>query len=285
MYLNQRNRNMVILGTALLIIVAFILLVSPSLFLSPTVTFIDTELSKASENRMPVQTKTDFGNREVMASFPRQIGKWEGSDYDVNKYIELLGANLILLRGYMPSTFTQPLFFTIVQSRSASSFHPPKVCFSAQGYEIQEEGDETVAISDASWLQNPSTASVPLKKLVVTKSGRDGKLTERRVALFCYVKGNQFYSDTITMIQTEALAPLQGSYEGSLGEQKAFLAQAVPLMFSPSQADSQWHPLALSLTERGPVGFAVLALLFIIPVGIIAYPALRLGGSIKKGNK
>jgi hypothetical protein len=242
MLLKQRKRNMVVLGATILIIVVFILLVSPALFLSPTVTFIDTDLNKASQNRVPVQTKTDFGNPEVVASFPYQIGKWEGSDYDVTKYIELLGANLILLRLYMPSSFTQPVFLTIVQSKTTTSFHPPKICFSGQGYEIQEEGDEKIAITDASWLLSPSTASIPFKKLVVTKSARDGRLSERRVALYCYIKGNQFYSDTITMIQTEALAPLQGSYEGSLGEQTAFLAQAVPQLFSPSQAETQWHP-------------------------------------------
>ena len=273
--MNHFKRNIIITGSALLIIVVIVLLVSPASFFSPTVTFIDTDLTKASENRLPVQTRTDFGNPQVVAAFPHKIDKWEGSDYDVTKYIELLGANLILLRLYMPSTFTQPVFFTIVQAKTNSSFHPPKVCFNAQGYQIQEEGDEQVAMTDASWLKDSSATAIPLKKLVVTKADKTGKITERRVALFCYVKGNQFYSDNITMIQTEALAPLQGSYEGSLGEQKAFLAQAIPLMFSPAQGDTQWRPLVSTLTERGAGGFALMALLLIIPIGIIIYPNLR----------
>jgi hypothetical protein len=136
MPVSQRKRNTEILGIAILVIVVLVLLASPAFLFSPTVTFIDTDLTKASENRTPVQTKTDFGNSEIMASFPRQISKWEGSDYDVTKYVELLGANLILLRLYMPSTFTQPVFFTIVQSKTSSSFHPPKVCFNGQGYQI-----------------------------------------------------------------------------------------------------------------------------------------------------
>jgi hypothetical protein len=159
-----------------LIVVVMVLVATPTFLFSPTVTFIDTELSKASENRIPVQTKTDFGRPEVVASFPRQIGKWEGSDYDATEYVKLLGANLILLRGYMPSTFTQPLFFTIVQSKTESSFHPPKVCFSGQGYQTQEEGDDAVKMTDASWLKGSSAASVPFKRLVVTKSSKDGKL-------------------------------------------------------------------------------------------------------------
>lgn len=258
-----------------MVVVVMVLLASPGFLFSPTATFIDTELNKASGNRMPVRTKADFGNPEVMAAFPRQIGKWQGSDYDVTKYVELLGANLVLLRYYMPSSFTQPLFFTIVQAKTASSFHPPKICFSGQGYETQEEGDLTVNMTDAFWLKGSSTASVPFMKMVVAKSGKDGKISERRVALFCYVKGNQFYSDTITMIQTEALAPLQGSYEGSLNEQKDFLAQSFPLMFSPAQADGQWRPLAFILAGSGPGGLVSLILLLVAPLAIVTYLYFR----------
>jgi hypothetical protein len=268
-------------GVGILAIVVLFLLASPTFILSPTVTFIDTELYKSSENKMPVQTKTDFGSPEVMASFPRQIGKWEGFDYDATAYIELLGANLVLIRGYLPSTFTQPLFLTIVQSKTESSFHDPKPCFSGQGYLLQEEGNDKVAMTDASWLKAASAAAVPFKKLVVTKSSKDGKLSERRVALYCYVKGNPFYSDTITMIQTEALAPLEGSYEGSLNEQKDFLAKAIPVMFSPAQTDTQWRPLAVSLIGWGPGGFSLLALLILAPVAIILYPRIRRGDLIK----
>jgi hypothetical protein len=258
-----------------MIVVVLVLLASPAILFSPTVTFIDTNLNMASEHKIPVQIKTDFGRSEVVAAFPKDIGKWEGYDYDATKYVEILGANLILLRYYMPSTFTQPIFFTVVQSKTASSFHPPKICFSGQGYETQEEGNEIVNMTDASWLKGASTAAVPFNKLVVTKSAIDGHISQRRVALFCYIKGNQFYSDTITMIQTEALAPLQGSYEASLNEQKDFLVQSFPLMFSPYKDDGQWRPLAVILAGSGLGGLVILVLLILAPLAIIIYPYFR----------
>ncbi len=273
--INRRKRNYLIIGIAFFAVIALVLLASPTFLFSPTATFVETELNRTSENRIQVRTKTDFGNPEAVASFPRQIGKWQGSDHDVTEYIKLLGANLILLRYYMPSTFTQPLFFTIVQSKTASSFHPPKLCFSGQGYETQEEGDEVVNMTDTSWLKGSSKAAVPFKKMVVTKSANDGHFIERRVALFCYIKGNQFYSDTITMIQTEALAPLQGSYAASLNEQKDFLVQSFPLMFSPSRDDDQWKPLAVILAGSGLGGVVILVLLILAPLAIFIYPYFR----------
>jgi hypothetical protein len=269
----QRKRNFGILGVIILVLVILILLVPISFIFSPTVTFIDTSLYKTSENRASVQTKTDFGDAKIMASFPFQVGKWQGSDYDVTEYIELLGANLMLLRGYItPGTMTEPIFFTIVQSKTESSFHAPRHCFTSQGYEIQEEGNENVSMSEASWLKDPSTATIPFNKLVITKSSKAGKLLERRVSLHSYVKGNQFYSDTISMIQTEAIAPLQGSYTGILNEQKDFLALAIPFMFAPGQAESQYQPLALIIASWGTGGLILLILLVMIPLSLMLFP-------------
>jgi hypothetical protein len=249
-------------------------LTSPNLLFSPVVSFIDTDLYKVSGNEASVSTKTDFGSEEHMAAFPREIGKWTGYDYDTTKYVELLGADVMLLRNYEPSTFTQPVFFLILQAKTESSFHPPEVCVRAQGGLIQEEGDEKVVVTEADWVKGPSSISIPLKKIVTTKSSKDGTVIERRVLLFCYVKGNQFYNDTITMIQIEALAPLQGSYDGTLNEEKDFISQAMPLLFEPAQT-SEWRPLVMTLTESGTSGYLVIAFLLLLPAAIIAYPRIH----------
>ena len=113
-----------------------------------------------------------------------------------------------------------------------------------------------------------------MKKLVVTKKGKDGTIKERRVMLFCYVKGNQFYSDTITMIQVEALAPLQGSYEGTLNEEKDFIAQAMPLMFEPAKS-GEWHPLGMQLIEKGITGYIIIAVMLLVPTAIMVYASIK----------
>jgi len=275
MSINRRRYDFVNLaGIALFVIVLLLLLTSSELLFSPVTTFIDTELYRSSGNEASVQTKMDFGSQEHMAAFPRKVGKWQGYDYDTTKYVELLGADIMLLRSYEPSTFSQPLFFLILQAKTESSFHSPEICVRAQGGTIQETGDEKVTITDASWAKGSTNLSIPMKKLVVTKNAKDGTVKERRVMLFCYVKGNQFYSDTITMIQVEALAPVEGSYEGTLKEEKDFIAQAIPLMFEPAKT-SEWHPLAMQLIDSGVSGYVTIVVLLLIPATIIVYANIK----------
>jgi hypothetical protein len=275
MSINRRRYGFVNLaGIALFVIVLLLLLTSPELVFSPVTTFIDTELYRSSGNEASVRTKMDFGSQEHMSAFDRKVGKWQGYDYDTTKYVELLGADIMLLRSYEPSTFSQPLFFLILQARTESSFHPPEVCVRAQGGALQEVGDEEVTVTDASWVKGLTSISIPMKKLVVTKNAQDGTIKERRVMLFCYVKGNQFYSDTITMIQVEALAPLEGSYEGTLQEEKAFIAQAMPLMFEPGKAEA-WNPLIMQLIDKGIGGYVIIAFMLLLPIAVIVYASVK----------
>lgn len=257
-----------LVGIVILIVVVILLLTSPGLLFSPMVTFIDTELYRSSGQEVSVRTRMDFRSQEHMAAFPLKLGKWDGYDYDTTKYVEQLGANVMLLRAYEPRTLTQPVFFLILQAKTESSFHPPKICIRAQGHEIQEEGEEKVLITDATWAKGSSSISIPLRKLITIKKSEDGRITERRVVLFCYVKGNRFYEDTITMIQMEALAPLTGSYEGALNEEKDFISQAIPLMFEPVE-EARWDPLFMVFFEWGTSGYLVIAFMFLVPITII----------------
>jgi hypothetical protein len=268
-------------AVVVLALVVLVLASSPALFFSPTVTFIDTELYRSSGKEIPVRTIADFANPDVVASIPQQIGKWQGSDYDTSQFTELLGADAIVIREYTPSTFTQPLFFTVVQARTDSSFHPSKVCLGGQGFVVQEEGKDTISIDDVTWVEDSKSASIPVARLVVTKNSSKGEPLERRVILFFYAKGNQFYKDYVTMLQVEALAPLRGSYEGTLSEEKAFVSQAVPLMFGPSHSTRE--TLLSMLVKRGPVGYLILGILCLSPVAIAAYPRLK-GKSRKKDD-
>jgi len=113
----MRNRinGFTISGIVLLIGVILFLFSSLQQLFSPMATFIDTEIYRSSGQEVSVQTKTDFGNQEHVAEFPLNFGKWEGYEYDTTRYVELLGADVMLLRGYEPTTFSQPVFFLILQ--------------------------------------------------------------------------------------------------------------------------------------------------------------------------
>lgn len=269
---------MILTGIGILIIVVLILVSSPSAFFSPMVTVIGNDLNKGGKNEVSVVTKTDFSDPEQVNALPYQIGKWHGKDYDSKDVTEFLKANVVLLRGYDPETFTQPLFLTIVQSKTDASFHGPAFCFKSQGYLIQEEAADFLSIDDPTWVKDTSKMSMPLDRLVVTRNDKDGQIFERRLVLYFYIKGNQFNSDEVSMIQVQGLVPLQGAYNSTLDEEKSFLSQVIPLMFKPGDSGSQWHPLFMTLTEIGVGGYVALIVLLLIPLTLIVYPLIRRRG-------
>jgi hypothetical protein len=270
-----------IIGLLLLAFVLIILLSTPSSLLAKSITTIGTELSHASASETPVRTLMDFGSTEHMRAFPRQIGDWRGMDYNASQTAERLGADVMLMRAYSHPNYYQPVFFLILQSMNRSSFHPPPVCYAALGYSIEEEAAEEVLVQNLSWAEGPWWAerdvsfngTIAVKKLVVVKeSEEDGKVTERRVVLYFYVKDNPFASDTVTMVRVSALAPLDGSYDEILMVTKEFMGDTIPCMFELRREE----PVLFTLLASGSVmGKVALVALFLPPLALIFYPLVR----------
>ena len=275
-----KEYNMII-GLLMLAFVIIILFSTPSTIFARSITMIDTELSHVSGDATQVRTKLDFGNNEHMRAFSNNIGGWESSDYDTTRVAESLGADVMLMRDYInPETF-QPVIFLIMQSKNRSSFHPPIVCYPALGYTIEEEGKAEILVRDISWIEEPlygapaterlySNVTIPVKKLIVVKES-DGKVKERRVVLYFYVKDSPFTSDTITMIRVSALAPPEGSYDGILNLTTEFMGNTIPCMFELQREESTVFFVLFS-TSFGKV---VIGLLLLMPMAIIFYPTIK----------
>jgi hypothetical protein len=271
-----------IIGLLMLAFVVILLFSTPSMILAKRVTMIGTELSYATGDELPVRTKLDLGNNTHMQAFPKQIGEWTAYDYNTTWLIQQLGADVVLLRAYSHPQLYQPIFFLIMQSNNRTSFHPPIVCYPALGYTIEEEGKETVTVHNASWVEDPwlskadmkrNDAILPVKKLVVAKNSADtGRVTERRVVLYFYVKEPPLSSDTITMVRVEALAPTDGSYEGILKVSKEFMGDTIPRMFEVQRPE---RILFTSLATGAIADKLALLMLFLAPLAVIFYPELR----------
>ncbi|RLG23640.1 hypothetical protein DRN76_05100 [Methanosarcinales archaeon] len=280
-----------IIGLLLLALLFILLFSTPSTFFARSITTIDTELSHASGREIMVEMKMDFGNNEHMRAFPRHINGWKGSDYNTERVAKSLGADVMLMRAYLHPESYQPVFFLIVQSRNRSSFHPPVVCYPALGYTIEEEGKEEIPVHNVSWVAKPIysisesrkeergyfNGTISSKKLVVSKES-NGRVTERRVVLYFYVKEG-ISSNDITMIRVSAIAPTEGSYEGVLNLTRAFMGETVPYMFEPQQKQPTMFTL---ITSNSVTGKLTVLLLLIIPFLLIFYPQLR---NLKRKNR
>ena len=275
-----------IIGTVALVFVVILLFSSPSMILAKQVSVIDTELSRASGHETTVRTKMDFGNSTHVQALPTEIEGWHCiSSSNEPRLAEQLGADVMLSRSYSHPTAYQPVFLLIIQSQNRSSFHPPIVCYPAFGYEIEEEATEEIPVSNASWASKPLFATwesrkeelgcfngtISAKRLVVFKE-LDGKITERRVDLYFYVKENPLASDTFTMIRVSSMTPLKGSLGETLNHTKDFMGEVVPYMFEVREGE---EIIAVRLAKSGIGGWLIIGALVSVPVGIIVYPRIK----------
>jgi hypothetical protein len=275
-----------VIGLLLLVFVIIIVFSTPSMILARTITTIDTELSYASDDATPVRTKMDFGNKEHLQKFPEQLGNWTASEYNTTGLAERLNADVMLMRAYSHPKYYQPVFFLIMQSNNRSSFHPPTVCYPALGYTIEEEGMVVIPVQNMSWVEGSwfgtvqdlyPNVTVTAKKLIVTKESKEeGKVTERRVVLYFYVK-ETFASNTVTMVRISALASRNGSYSGILNRTKEFMGDTVPYLFEVQKE----YPILLTVFSSGPTtGKVAIVMLFLVPLAFIFYPSIS--GRLKK---
>ncbi len=198
----------------------------------------------------------------------------------------------MLMRAYSHPEIRQLVFFHILQSNNRSSFHPPIVCYPALGYTIAEEGRESISVQNVSWVEEFSIPESKLgelikekylnesayfngtfsaKKLIVTKEV-DGKVKERRVVLYFYVKDNPLSSDTVTVVRVSALAPTDGSYEGVLNICKDFMGDTFPYMFEFQEEEGI---IEVQLAKSGIGGWLIIGALVSVPIGIIVYPRIK----------
>ena len=272
-----------IIGCFLLILAVVILLSTPEAIFSKGISVTDTELSRSGGSSRHVRTNLDFGSNDHMRqNFPLRLGGWRGTEYDTNDVSETLGADVMMMRGYIKPGIYSPIFLLIMQAVDRSSFHPPTICYPAMGYSIEEETSDEILISDTTWAQEygGKTAlgnSMSVKKLVVSRESEEGVTTERRLVLYFYVKDNPlnpFSSDTITMIRVSALIPINQSYGSIANTVKGFTADALPYMFDPDPDVGDDERLVFRLGDSGILGYLGLVGILTIPLIVIFYPYL-----------
>lgn len=274
-----------IIGVLALVFVLIFLLSTPSMIIAKSITTIGTELSHATGDETPVQTVMDFGDAEHIDAFPRYIGEWRSMHFNTSRLKKALRADATLLRVYaIPSgnpLEPTPVSFAIIQSKNVSTFHAPVVCYSVLGYKVEEEATEEVPVHNVSWAVGrwrserdvTFNGTISAKKLVLIKESKDGKVTDREIILYFYVKGNPFAKDPITIIRAAAHAPINGSEDDKiLNSTKNFMGEAFPCMFEVREKE---EIVALQLAKSGINGWLVIGILVSIPLGLIVYPRIK----------
>ncbi len=277
-----------LIGLLLLALVIIILIATPGAIFSRNVSFIYPSLSDPSSGQTSVQTKMDFGDQEHVESFPMEIGEWTGINYDsaeAEKMRQQLGASVLMMRDYYKPGLWRGLTFLIMQSEDRSSFHPPQVCYPAQGWKVQEEGTEVIPMPESFWKEvgdigpmDPLEMAleylgpVCMSKLIITTG--DDEIEDRHVVLYCYVRNSSYWgsSDTVTMLRVSGPTLLTGSSEDMLNVEKEFMAEVIPLLF---EAREEEDIIISQIASLGPGGIFLLILIFAVPLIVAFHPEIR----------
>ena len=278
------------IGMLTLIFILTLLFSTPGMISAGGVSLIDTQIQGSSGKEMFVRTKLDFANPEQMEQFPRTVGEWHSTSYDWSRLKESLGADVLLSRAYRHPGYSNPIFFLIIQGTNMSTFHPPVVCYPALGYEIEEEGKVEVPVENASWAAGPwrtelegsvFKGNMSVKKLVVVRRSGNDKITERRIALYYFVKDERMsVANEVSMVRLSALTHLSGSYRADLEQMKKLAAATFPEMFDVRPKENML--VEILIIEHGVLGYVVIATLLSAPVIFVLLPFIRKKRAITK---
>ena len=267
--------------------IAVLLLSTPGLIFVEGITLVDTEIQHSSGHEVFVTTKLDFSNSEEMRSFPERMGNWSAKSYNKSSVEKSLGADVLLSRTYWHEDYFKPIFFLIMQSDNVSSFHPPTVCYPALGWEIETEktGGVEFNVTDVAWTEGSGWlsehegrifhGSISAKKLVVYKE-HGGEITDRRVVFYYFVKDEKhFIPSSITLIRISTPSGSNSTDEDALELCKKLAADTFPLMFELRPPERMLGEMLVA--EHGAFGCLTLALLFLVPIGILllSFPGIR----------
>jgi hypothetical protein len=293
--MEKYSQSIILVGLLLLTVAVVVLLYRPQMTMDGDYVSIDLQPSGMSLYTTFAKSTTALGQDMHLENFPRLIGDWKGLDQDTSRFKQALGADVVLMRSYFKSEFSQPVYIMIVHSPQESSFHHPIVCYRAFGYQIMEEGADRLLLEDTSWIGQaekselttmppklPARArdelevgsfsgEIPVKKLVVVKNGDNGEIQERRLALYFFIKDARITNDRIGMIRVSALAPTSGSYYNSLRLISEFMSEVVPLLFETPEKPKM---VITSLVESGVGGYLVILLILSVPLALIVYPII-----------
>ncbi len=263
------------IGLLILGVVIIVLSTTGQQDLSSNRYIVDTN-PRNTGSGIPVYMKTDWGDEEHLRNFPLQIGDWYGSEYDKSPLEQTLEADVVLMRTYVKTNPFQPVFLTLVQSSSQGSFifHLPSRCYSDQGWQVESEVQDALPITDASWWKrygdqdNQWANWVWIKRMVVFKASQ-GRISDRRVVLYFYVKGANLASDKTDMVEVSTPAPPEGNYDKALATAKELMSDVFPLLFEPGEKSEM---LITRLSESGIGGYLIISVLFLIPLALFVIP-------------
>jgi len=250
-----------IIGLLILAVECIILFSSPEDIFRTTVV-IDINMYYKTQYERLVLTSLNFYDQSDLERFPATIAGWGSTEFEPTKWeLEALQPKVLLLRIYhkkhpVPGKpenvqMNRDIKFVLIHSGNMSSFHDPKVCYKANGFDVTDMGMEVIDMQSA-------TAELPYAREIVVQKGN-----EKEVVLYWYMWGQGVPRDKQHSIMIRISTPIIFDEDESLGVLKDFAEELFPVMYKQKARSSI---IAVLLIEKfGIFGFILDALIIAFP--------------------
>lgn len=170
----------------------------------------DIDNWKRTDRERALRTDYDFRLSSNLGELPLRIGDWQGEDVpqtNLEVFI-LLEPEQYIFRRYARAD-GRSLWLSLIGSRKAKSFHPPQICYVADGWQT-DVSSEPIAIGDG---------ELYALKVIATK----GQATH--VVLYFFIWPDYSRDPAAGTVLFKVTAPLEGSIEETVALEKAFIQE------------------------------------------------------------
>lgn len=249
------QKNVLILVGVLILSYVIIFLFTPKDVIDYTVA--DTEYWRKTENRLLLKTTYDYNDKDDIASFPKNIGEWRGTDYKYPDYTYAkLNADILMSRRYTKNN-KNIIWMDIINSKTGESFHKQKICVTGQGWNITNE-----SIAEF----NIANSSDPFIKLYANKLDIS-KGNKSQIMLYWFMFKKFGYDNSVSMIRLSA--PVRTNNITTFNLMKDFVENQ---LFDTMYKNIEKEEVSMAeyiISKYGNNGLFAIITMLLIPFGII----------------
>ena len=220
-------------------------------------TVVDTEYWRETENSLLIKTVYNYNDKDSVATFPRAIGEWKGSDYKYPDFVYTkLNANILMSRAYKKGNGSV-IWMDIISSKTGESFHKQKACVKGAGWNIDNESIAEFKITDS---QNPYTRFYT-NRLDISKGGK------KQVMIYWFMFKKFGSNDSVTMIRLSS--PVRNDdTDMTFNRIKGFIENQ---LFDEMYKDTKMEETTIIeylIDKYGNKGLFAIMVILMIPIGI-----------------
>ncbi len=170
----------------------------------------DIDNWKRTDRERALRTDYDFRLGPNLDELPLQVGDWQGVDVpqtNLEVFI-LLEPEHYVFRRYARAD-GRSLWLSLIGSRKAKSFHPPQICYDADGWQT-DVSSEPIAIGEG---------ELYVLKVIARKGGAT------HVVLYFFLWSDYSRDPAAGTVLFKVTAPLEGSAEETVTLAKAFIQE------------------------------------------------------------